>query len=218
MNAPLNAPLNDPIAKVLALAPWSCDISIDLSRCKGDWVKVQASRHTTLAEWLIWQIGKKREGSLDAIEYASVSKNTRDADKALAGWYSFAAYNDNHRNSKNWRGSNIVVIDADAKHGKDEGPQYSFTADQLRELLRGVQFIALPSHSYTDAIPRWRIAIPLSEVITDREEFEAIARHLAARLDGNVDPRSYTPEQLWFSMSAPKGEWERRIELIVVGG
>ncbi len=203
--------------QILTNAEWSQQIVINLSRGKGDWAEVKASTQATLADWLKWQISKRREGSLDAIEYATASKDLRDEDKALAGWYSFAAYDDNHRIGKSWRGSNIVVIDADAKHGKDEGPEYSFTADQLRERLKGLQFIALPSHSYTDEIPRWRIVIPLSEVITDRKEFAAIARQLAGRLDGYVDPRSYTPEQLWFSLSAPKGEWARRIALIVVG-
>lgn len=204
--------------QILTNAAWSQQIVTDVSRGKGDWAKVKASIQATLADWLMWQIGKKREGSLAALEYASATKAAREADKARAGWYSLAAYDDNHRDGKNWRGSNIVVIDADGKNGGAEGPQYSFTADQLRERLNGLQFIALPSHSYTDETPRWRIAIPLSEVTIDRKEFEVVARHLAARLDGNVDPRSYTPEQLWFSMSAPKGEWERRIKLIVVGG
>ncbi|MDA8259923.1 MAG: hypothetical protein M0Z99_30505 [Betaproteobacteria bacterium] len=203
--------------QILTNAAWTQQIVTDVSRGKGDWAEVKASAQATLADWLKWQIGKRREGLLDAIKYASATKAAREADKVRAGWYSFAAYDHNHRNSKNWRGSNIVVIDADAKHGENEGPEYSFTADQLRERLKGLQFIALPSHSYTDEIPRWRIVIPLSEVVTDRKEYEAIARQLAWRLDGYVDPRSCTPEQLWFSMSAPKGEWDRRIKLVVLG-
>jgi hypothetical protein len=202
----------------LTNASWSQQIAINLSRGKSDWGEVKGSATVTLADWLMWQIGNRREGFLDAMEYASANKAAREGDKVLAGWYSFAAYDKSHRNSRNWQGSNIVVIDADAKHGESDGAEYAFTVDQLRERLTGLQFIALPSHSYTDEIPRWRIVIPLSEVITDRKEFAAIARQLAGRLDGYVDPRSYTPEQLWFSMSAPKGEWDRRIELIVVGG
>jgi hypothetical protein len=198
-------------------ADWLREIKVNLSRGKGDWATVKKSGPATLLEWRAWQVGTEREGAMTADEYASANKSARNDDKAMAGWYSFAAYADGHRHSENWQGSNICILDADAKYGKDEGPKYSFTADALRERLGGLQYLALPTHSYTDEIPRWRIAIALSEVITARKEFDAIARHLACRLDGYVDPRSYTPEQLWFSMSAPKGEFANRVGLIVVG-
>lgn len=199
-------------------ADWPQMTTVSLSRGKGDWAEVKKSGNCTLQDWLKWQVDTKREGAMTADGYAKADKKAREADKAMAGWYSFAPYANDHRDGRNWRGSNIVSLDADAKHGKDEGPQYSFTADALRERLDGLQYIALPTHSYSDKIPRWRIAIPLSEVITERKEFDAIARLLARRLDGCVDSRSYTPEQPWFSMSAPKGEFANRVGLIVVGG
>jgi hypothetical protein len=198
-------------------AEWLRDIKVSLSRGKTEWATVKKSGPTTLQDWCAWQVSTEREGAMTADEYARANKSARNVDKAMAGWYSFAVYADGHRHSDNWHGSNICILDADAKQGKEEGPQYSFTADALRERLDGLQFVALPTHSYTTEIPRWRIAIPLSEVITDRNEFSAIARILAKRLDCFVDPRSYTPEQLWFSMSAPKGEFANRVGLIVVG-
>lgn len=214
----MKAPRHQRDENVLGDELWTQQTTVTLSRGKGDWAQIKQSGHGTLLDWFKWQVGTKREGAMTADEYANADKKAREPDKIMAGWYSFAAYTDKHRESANWQGSNICVLDADAKHGKIEGPQYSFTADALRERLDGLQYIALPTHSYSDDIPRWRIVIPLSEVIAERNEFAAIARLLAGRIDGYVDPRSYTPEQLWFSMSAPKGEFANRVGLIVVGG
>ena len=61
---------------------------------------------------------------MNAVDYAAANKNARNADKAKAGWYSFAAYEKHRRNGENWQGSNIVVIDADAKHGEVESAEY----------------------------------------------------------------------------------------------
>ncbi|MCX7168155.1 MAG: hypothetical protein NTV11_18030 [Rhodocyclales bacterium] len=199
------------------MTTWPEQTPVSLSRGNGDWAAVKKCGGCTLRDWFKWQVGTKREGAMTADEYAKAGKSAREADKVKAGWYSLSAYADEHRDAANWQGSNICILDADAKYGKVEGPQYSFTADALRERLDGLQFIALPTHSYSDEIPRWRIVIPVSEVITERKEFDAIARLLARRLDGYVDPRSYTPEQLWFSMSAPRGEFTNRVGLIVVG-
>ena len=197
---------------------WPQETPVNLSRGKGDWAEIAKAGVCNLAEFLAWQTREKREGSMNAEQYAKSGKDDREADKKKAGWYSLAAYENKHRNGANWRGSNIVILDADAIRAGKEGPQFSFSADDLRQRLDGLQFLALPSHSYTDQIPRWRIVIPLSEVLTERGEFDAIARTLAQRFNSYVDPRSYTPEQLWFSMSAPKGEWDRHLERIVVGG
>lgn len=207
------------VVQKLNNAPWAQQVVVNVSRGKGDWAKVKNQYPgVTLSAWFNGQVGTVREGAMTADEYVTADKDSRNGEKAKAGWYSFAAYAGDHRDSKNWQGSNIVVVDADAKYGKEEGAEYSFTAAQVRARLDGLQFIALPSHSYTEEIPRWRIVIPLSEEVTNRDEFSAIARLLAGRLDGYVDPRTYTPEQLWFSMSAPKGEWHRRVGQIVVGG
>jgi hypothetical protein len=197
---------------------WAQQARVHMSRGKGDWATVKVHGQTTIAAWYDWQVDTKREGLLSANEYAAANTDARNAEKVKAGWYSFAEYSNDHRHSNDWHGSNIVVLDADAKHGTEEGPDYAFSGDELVNRLEGLHFIALPSHSYTDEVPRWRIIIPLSETITGRAEYAAIARHLAKRLDGYVDPRSYTPEQLWFSMSAPKGEWDKRLGLIKVGG
>jgi hypothetical protein len=194
-------------------------IAISIGK-RGTHATVKEQRNTTLAVWLKGQTKTNREGVMTAAEYVAADKELRGADKSAAGggWYSFAHYDENHRAGDNWKGSNIVVIDADAKHGHEEGPQYSFTAAQLAARLDGLQFVALPTHSYTDECPRWRIVIPMSEVVADRAEFAAVAKKVAEKLNSNVDARSYTPEQYWFSMSAPKGEWANRLDLIVVGG
>ena len=205
------------IAQPLSNATWSQTTTVTVSRGNGDLAAVKVSGNYSLAEWLNWQVGTRREGTMNAKEYVAANKQARNADKAMAGWCSFAYYINKHRNEENWQGSNIVVLDADAKHGKNESAAFSFNANELRKRLDGLQFIALPTHSYTDEIPRWRIVITLSEALTNRDEFGAIARHLASRLDGYVDPRSYTPEQLWFSMSAPKGEFQRHVDRILVG-
>lgn len=205
-------------ANVISNASWLEQTKVDISRGKESWGKLADSASTTLAEVLSWQTRKVREGKMTAAEYAAADLKARNADKARAGWYSFSLYAFNHRNGDNWQGTNIVVLDADAKFGPTEGAQFSFTAEQLRDRLDGLQYIALPTHSYTDQIPRWRIVVPLSEVVTDRTEFDAIAHSLAGKLDYYVDPRSYLPEQLWFSLSAPKGEWQGRVDRILVEG
>ncbi len=205
----------------LIKTPWLEHTVVQLSKGKkGTHATVAQSVRMTLAGWLEAQTRKPREGTLTADQYVVADKERRNADKANAGgaWYSFAQYDANHRHGNNWHGTNIVVIDADAKFGNKEGPQYSFTGAKVRARLEGLQFVALPTHSYTDEVPRWRIIIPLSEVVTDRTQFAAVARHLSTRLDGYVDPRTYTPEQYWFSMSAPKGEWSKRLSLVMVEG
>lgn len=199
---------------------WVADTTTALSIGKrSTHAQIKSQHDTTLAMWLEAQTAKKREGALTAVEYERADKPQRAADKAQAGgaWYSFANYANGHRSGPNWQGSNIVVLDADAKHGQEEDAKYSFTAAQLAHRLSGLQFIALPTHSYTDNCPRWRIVIPLTERVTNRGDFAEVAKHLGGKLDAYVDPRSETPEQYWFSLSAPKGEWETRLGLIVVG-
>lgn len=199
--------------------PWLHKTPIAISIGKRDThADIKSQHDTTLATWLKGQTGTKREGVMTAAEYAAATKAQRVADKARVGWYSISHYNNNRRSGENWTGTITCVLDADAKHGNLEGAQYSFSADELVRRLDGLQFVALPTHSYTDECPRWRIVVPLSETVTDRSEFGAIAKHISKRLDGFVDPRTYTPEQYWFSLSAPKGEWEKRLGLIVVGG
>lgn len=205
----------------ISTAAWIRDLPIAISRGKpGTHARIETQASCTLLDWLKWQVSSPREGRMTLNEYVAAEDEAQKADKALAGahWYSFAHYNDDHRNSDNWQGSNVVVLDADAKCGTEEGARFSFTAAQLRDRLSGLHFLALPTHSYTNDVPRWRIAIPLSEVVTDRVTFSNIAKHIAARLDGNVDPKSYTPEQYWFSLSAPRGEWSKRLSLITYGG
>lgn len=197
---------------------WINEYQIALAEGKhGSHSVVKKQNRCTLSAWLMWQIKRKREGNLTLHEYVVGTKEERSADKAEAGgsWFSFSQYRDSHRSGDNWSGSNVVVLDADAKCGKEEGAKFAFTRVQLRHRLDGLQFVALPTYSYTDDIPRWRIVVVLTEVITDRDEFRAISRAIAARLDMFVDPRSFTPEQYWFSMSGPRGEWEKRLSLIV---
>ncbi len=207
---------------------WPSEVTVSVSTGKSqNFGLVTKAVETTLDRWLAAQLKTPREGVLAAQEYADLclaaetdkgAKARKDAEKAAWHWYSFASYVDNHRKAANWQGSNIAVLDADAKYGTREGAQYSFKPDDLRQRLDGLKFIAVPTHSFTESVPRWRIVIPLSECVTDRREFEAVAKHLGGLLNGYVDPRSYTPEQLWFAFSAPKGEWNKRRSLIMVEG
>jgi putative DNA primase/helicase len=190
-----------------------------LSLSRGDssnLAAVAGYSESTLAVFLHAQIVTPRLGRMSAGEYAAADKPARDADKAAFGWFSHAAYSGQHRNKDNWQGSNIVVFDADATCGDQHGPEYSFDGEELRQRLSGLWFIALPTHSWTDSVPRWRILIPLSDATTHRDEYKDIAQELAGLLDGYVDPRSFTPEQLWYNLSAPAGEWENRKRLIMV--
>ena len=182
----------------------------------GNFARVTNSTPMKMAAFLKTQVSTRRLGSRSESDYAIADKAVRDADKAAFGWFSLAAYSGQHRNKDNWQGSNIVVIDADATCGDQHGPEYSFDGEELRQRLSGLWFIALPTHSWTDSVPRWRILIPLSAATSHRDEYKAMAQELAGLLDGYVDPRSFTPEQLWYNLSAPAGEWESRKRLIMV--
>ncbi len=180
------------------------------------WAEVRRETETTLAALLKGQTNTPREGRLTGAEYHNATDEAKKADKSAFAWFSLAHYENSHRNADNWKGSNCVVLDADGK--TPTGETRYFTRGELRERFDGLRFIALPSHSFTVDCPRWRIVIPLSETIIDRGEYAAAAKHLAGRLDMCVDGKSYTPEQLWFVMSAPKGEWATHVAQIVVGG
>jgi len=196
---------------------WLADAAVTVSSGSSHNLgMVVAAEAISLAMFVKQQISDIREGQLNAAEYQAADKEARNADKAPFGWYTFATYTGQHRNSTNWLGSNIVVLDADATVGGVIGAEYAFSAGDLKQRLAGLLYIALPTHSYTNEIPRWRILILLSEMISDREQYDQIARDLAGRLDGYVDPRSYTPEQLWYNLSAPAGEWETRRKLITI--
>lgn len=196
---------------------WLRNTPLSLSRGdSSNLAAVAGYSESTLAAFLHAQIVTPRLGRMSAGEYATADKPARDADKAAFGWFSLAAYSGQHRNKDNWQGSNIVVIDVDATCGDQHGPEYSFDGEELRQRLSGLWFVALPTHSWTDSVSRWRILIPLSDATTNRDEYKQIAQELAGLLDGYVDPRSFTPEQLWYNLSAPAGEWENRKRLIMV--
>ena len=196
---------------------WLKDTNVHLSRGTSKNL-ASVTQHTvmSMAEFVRLQIREQRTGQLSEAEYMVASKAKRDAEKGQFGWYSPSNYADKHRDQYNWLGTNSVVLDADANNGKEEGPEFSFNGDQLRARLAGLLYIALPTHSYTAEIPRWRILIVLNSVITDRAEFEKIARDLAKNLNGYVDARSFTPEQLWYDFSTPAGEWDKRKEQVIV--
>ena len=196
---------------------WLKVASLSLSRGdSSNLATVVEFSEATLAAFLQAQIASPRLGRMSEVEYSSADKSARAADKAPFGWYSLSGYAGDHRNASTRQGSNIAALDADATVGGVTGAEYAFSAADLKQRLAGLYYIALPTHSYTDELPRWRILILLSEMITDRGEYAQVARDLAARLDGYVDPRSYTPEQLWYNLSAPADEWQNRKSLILV--
>lgn len=179
--------------------------------------KVTQEGSISLARFVAVMLKRPREGTLSAGDYSAAPDSAQKRDKGAFSWFSLAQYRVPHRNSENWLGTNAAVLDLDASHGIEKGAKFSFTADALCERLADFRFIALPTHSYTDEAPRWRVIIPLSETLTDREEYGAVAGHLSGLLDNYVDQRSLLPEQLWYVMSTPKGEWNNRVSRIVVG-
>lgn len=159
-----------------------------------------------------------REGNLTLSEYAEADKLHKNADKDGC-WFSFSKYTDLRRNRTSWLGSNCITLDIDATNGltgddKLEGKEFSFSRDVIMQRLDGLCYILVPTHSYTDIVPRWRAFIFLAKSIVDSDSYSQIAKSLAKKLDGYVDPRSYTPEQLWYAPSCPKGEKVSRIGLI----
>lgn len=212
---------NSKIIEQIDCTPWLKQTKMFVAKGRpGSHVDIASQSNMTLAKFLRQQTQTMREGRLTQAEYTSADRDKQKADKGFAGgeWISLASYEHDYRNRENWQGSNAVVIDADAKHGINEGARYAFSSAQLKDRLAGLQFLALPTHSYLDEIPRWRIIVTLSEIVTDPTEYAAIAHALAKRLDDNIDPRTFTPEQYWYSMSAPKDERDKRLGMIVVGG
>ena len=182
----------------------------------GGYAKVNSTKESNFGE-LAKVLSHFRESKLTEVEYNAATDAAQKGDKAGA-WVSLAHYDGLHRVRKNWNGTNCVVLDADATNGKEgadklAGKEYSFSLEQLKERFKGCRYIIAPTHSYTDEIPRWRVFIFLTKVINDADIFEQVARHLAMRLNGYVDPRSYLPEQLWYLPSCPKGEIEKRKSL-----
>lgn len=177
-------------------------ISTGASRMETTW-KAKELTWDKLADSL-GQTGRTRE---TAAEYKAMSRTERGRAKDVGGFVGGVLLDGRRKKGAvKWR--TLVTLDAD--HGN---------ADlwAMIETLTDWACVVYSTHSHTDAAPRFRVVIPLSEPVP-AEQYEPIARMIASDLGMDLfDDTTYEAHRLmyWPSTSADgpfvyhkrDGEW-----------
>jgi len=95
----------------------------------------------------------------------------------------------------------------------DEGEP--FTADELRERLEGLRYVAYPSYRSTSERPRWRVLLPLAAPV-EPERADAIHAHFAALLDDRIGD-AHEPHHPWYMPMVPPARKAEYVCLIGEG-
>lgn len=116
--------------------------------------------------------------------------NETDAEKRSAAWFSPTEYKGAHRRRENIIGkSGCIVADLD----RVDDPE------AVLKTLKKYEYIAWTTWNSTAEHPRWRIVLPVKDGI-DAARFPGVVERVLAPVNGyaKIDPKSLTPEQLWF--------------------
>ncbi len=145
-------------------------------------------------------LGKLKEPKRE-ISWAKLAKNLRRSvttdDKGSHGYIVGGWFNDTRRLDANLVERQLVILDADYLD--------PFDLDGIEDAYEGMEMVAHTTWSHSDDAPRVRIVIPLSRPVS-KEEYEPIARKLAAKLDINaIDTASYKWNQLMWMPANQKG-------------
>lgn len=141
-------------------------------------------------------------------EYRRMTKAQKDARKDVGGFV--GGYLEGGKRRKgSVKHRDLLTLDL------DNAPKLDELKPALQKL--GCTLMVYPTHSSTEAMPRYRVIMPLSRQTTS-EEYEPLARRVAERIGmGYIDSTTYEPERLMYWPSVPsdadattytqEGEW-----------
>ena len=137
-------------------------------------------------------------------EYRAMPKAERDSRKDIGGFVG-GFVRDGRRKKGNVRYRDLLTLDLDMS------PTYEVLEGILKGL--GCRCIAYPTHSSSEAKPRYRVIILLSRHVTS-EEYEPLARRVALKIGIDyMDSTTYEPERLMYWPSVPSDADTRVIHL-----
>lgn len=142
------------------------------------------------------QLASPIVGSETFGEYLKAGKKEKTNYKSSAGGYVGGALdNSGLRRKHHMTGRDLVTLDFDHLAPGDDK-----TVQSMCSLL-GCDYVMHSSQSHTSSAPRIRIIIPLSRTITSSNEFAAVSRKLASKIDptmSKLDKTSHEYERLMF--------------------
>lgn len=169
-----------------------CNIMLDMATGAS---RLQKTAQNTRLSWedFIAQVLKPVIRTPETMaQYKSLSKAEKGSQKD-AGWYILGYLKDGSR--KELVSRSAVALDIDSP-GED-------TVQRLRNMRQGA-WALVTTHSSTPEAPRYRCILPLDRTVSP-EEYQAIARRLAAMLDIEaMDPSTYEPARIMYRPSVPK--------------
>ncbi|MFZ3324210.1 MAG: AAA family ATPase [Usitatibacter sp.] len=113
-----------------------------------------------------------------------------EEEKKAGAWFSTAEYRNAHRRRENIIGQVCTVV-ADLDH--------VYNPAAVLHALEDYEYIAWTTWNSTPEHPRWRIVMPIEGGV-DPDEFSRLVERVLGPLTASakVDPKSMSPEQLWF--------------------
>lgn len=114
-----------------------------------------------------------------------------DKTKSEAVWFSAAEYKKHHRRRENIIGRPWAIV---ADLDRVDHPE------KVKKALSKYEYLAWTTWSSTPEVPRWRVVLPVRDGV-DVEQFAGVVDTVLRPLNGyaKIDPKSRTPEQLWFA-------------------
>lgn len=169
----------------------SITIAIADSRFSTNW----QNRETTWSH-LVTMLSLNKVTKETAAEYRSLPKDKQDQIKDIGGFVGGKLKGCYRRNGEvEFR--SIATLDFD-------DCQSNFL-DILKASLQDMAYVVYSTHKHTPKYPRVRVCIPFSRDVTV-EEYEAITRKLAYRIDINsADDTTYQAARLMYLPSSSKG-------------
>lgn len=113
-----------------------------------------------------------------------------DEEKRAAAWFSPVEYRGSHRRRENIIGKSWAIV---ADLDRVDNPAGVLHA------LEDYEYIAWTTWNSTPEHPRWRVVLPVTGGV-DADTFPRLVDQVLRPLNGyaKIDPKSLTPEQLWF--------------------
>jgi hypothetical protein len=113
-----------------------------------------------------------------------------DSEKRASSWFSLAEYRGGHRRRENLIGRPEAIV-ADLDRVDDPAG--------VLKALKPYEYIAWDTWNSTPEHPRWRVVLPVRDGVS-KGAFSRLVEQTLQPLNGyaKIDPKSMTPEQLWF--------------------
>lgn len=118
-------------------------------------------------------------------------------DKASAGWYALAEFDDDYREEVGLIARHALTFDFDAMGER--------TIAEVLECYKRMEFVAYTTHSHAPGKPRLRMIVPLSRPV-QADEFRAISRKVGAAFDINLLAKeTHAPAQYMYLPAIREG-------------